>query len=43
METHTKHKFDVKWQPLQDGYLGFLTFRVFEPQNFKNIFLLLNE
>ena len=38
METHTKHKLDVKWQALQDGYLGFLIFRDFDPQNFKNIF-----
>ena len=40
METHTKHKFDVKWQALQDGHLGFLIFRDFDPQNFKNIFFV---
>ena len=36
METHTKHRQDVEWQALQDGYLGFLIFRDFDPQNFKN-------
>ena len=40
METHTKHRQDVKWQALQDGYLGFLIFRDFDPQNFKNIFFV---
>ena len=35
METHTKHKWDVKWQALQDSYLGLLIFRDFDPQNFK--------
>ena len=40
METHTKHKKDVKLQALQDGNLGFLIFRDFDPQNFKNIFFV---
>ena len=38
MKTHTRHKQDVKWQALQDGYLGFFfILRDFDPKNFKNI------
>ena len=43
METHTKHKWDVKWQALRDGYLGFFIFRDFTLQNFKNIFFFVFE
>ena len=43
MEMHTRHKEDVKWHVLQDGYLGFSISCDFDPKNSKNIFYVLNE
>ena len=43
METHTRDKEDVKWQALQDSYLGFLIFVISIPKISKTSFLFLNE